>query len=112
MTVVIISPSKFFREAIRFILQDMREISQIDAFERPEDIPHGRAYDLVLCDLSCKGVESEGIRKLKELGSKVIVFSFDPFEKMKDTVRKIGADGYVHRPLDPRSVKEAVLSLR
>ncbi len=110
MTVLVISRSKFFREALKLIISDM--VDEIDVSDR---IHRGdKVYDLILWDLESLYGEpqiEDRVMDLKAKGSKVVVFAFDPADRFRDTINKIGADGYIHRPLDPRTVREAISGL-
>lgn len=107
MHVLVVARSKFFREALKFILQ-----GRVDSVETATDITGigdvGR-YDLILCDLSCfenLSLVADRLRSFKEKGAKVVVFSFDPADRLRNLMT--GADGYIHRPLDPETVMDLI----
>ena len=117
MNVAIISGSKFFREAIRFIL--MEKIRYVVVSESPVsllDQAYEGHYDLVLIDgdsLNLK--EDEVARKLEKLKyskSKVVLFSFNPQEKLKELDKAMRVDFLVYRPLNPHVVKEKLSDLQ
>jgi DNA-binding NarL/FixJ family response regulator len=113
MKVLVVSGSKFFREAVRFVLQDTVETVEVAPDLRGSEGP--RAYDLILCDLSSLEEDPEvtdRIEHVKRSGTKVVVFSFDPPDRLRERAEELGADGYIHRPLDPTTVRETVLSFR
>ncbi|MDQ7037864.1 MAG: hypothetical protein Q9N26_01500 [Aquificota bacterium] len=113
MRVLVISRSKFFREAVRFIIQDM--VDKVETTERPDSVKDVGDYDLILCDLSCFDEPrkiADILRAFKERGVRVVVFSFDPAERFRDFITRAGADGYIHRPLDPESVRDLISRIR
>jgi len=112
MKVLITSSSKFFREALKFILHNRAEevdtALNIGEFKR---LTSTNRYDLILCDLDCvfdhidefgKWVESN----LKD--TRMLFFSFDPPEIIKEKLGDGSTAGYVNRPLDPEQVIEFV----
>ena len=112
---LILSRSKFFAEALRFILHDLvGEVRVIDSWDDLEHLLSRGKYNVVVCDISC--VEDSGeqnFRNIKSISpdSKVVVFSFDPPGKHRDFVAKIGADGYINRPLNPSAVLDSFKDL-
>lgn len=104
--VLILTRSKFFAEALKFILHSVA--SFIDVATSVEELTsrlRHEEYDVILCDLSCANLDLGGIDKKK---ARLIVFSFDPPDRHREMIMKIGADGYINRPLNPEAVIEAI----
>lgn len=111
MTILVVSNSKFFREAIKLIVQGVDFVESIDSLDKIENPDLVGSYDLVLCDLSCFEDQrsiAEDLKPIKDKGTKVVLFSFDPADRLRDLITDLGADGYIHRPLDPNTVLEVV----
>jgi DNA-binding response OmpR family regulator len=113
--ILVVTDSKFFREAIKLIISDvMDSVDTASSVEELLDKLQNKTYKLVLCDLNCAQnkleTHVETFKKLKS-GTKFVVFSFDPPDKNRWLVRELGADGYINRPLNPEFVTEAVKSL-
>lgn len=110
--ILILTESKFFSEALKFMLYDL--IEGIDVINSLEDLKKSlkeRSYDVIVCDMSyVEKCKEKGIDNIKALAPKtrVLLFSFDPPSKHRDFIKKIGADGYISRPLDPETVLSSV----
>ncbi len=113
---LILSRSKFFAEALKFILHNLVEdISVVHSPDRLTDLLRRRSYDVVICDMSClTDGETNHLEYLKELspGTHILLFSFDPPARHRELVERLGADGYINRPLDPETVIDAIKSLK
>ena len=115
MSLIIITKSKFFEEALKLILHGTED--NIDTAYSREDLIgklKERDYDAIICDMSCAKRQIEGLHKeIKKLKPhiKIIVFSFDPPDKHRKFINSVGADGYINRPLHPESVIEGVSSI-
>ena len=118
MKALILSRSKFFREALKFTLSDV--FDEVVPADCPTDMARilngDRDITAGFCDLDCEYGEIERARRILEKspsGAKFLLFSFDPMEKKKHIAQTLGADAYIHRPLNAfevlKTVKEVVL---
>ncbi len=117
MKVAIVSGSKFFREAVKFILAE--KIRCVVVSESPEtllDQAYEGHYDLVLIDGDSLNLKDEDValklEKLKRSKSKVVLFSFNPREKLKELEEAVRVDLLVHRPLNPQVIKDRLSDLQ
>lgn len=112
---LILSKSKFFSEALKFILHDLaEEVEVAGSWEEFRDLLKKKNHDIVVCDMSCvEDYAEKSVDNVKSLSpaSKVLVFSFDPPGKHREFIRRIGADGYINRPLNPETVLDSVRAL-
>ncbi len=112
MRVLITSSSKFFREALKFILHNRAEevdtALDIGEFKKLTGV---NRYDLILCDLDCVFDHIDEFRRWVENNLKdtrVVFFSFDPPETVREKLGNGKATGYINRPLDPEQVIEFI----
>jgi len=112
MRVLITTHSKFFREALRFILHgEVNEVHVAESIEDFRTLTRENSYDLLLCDLDCV---REHLQELKEWirehlgGTPMVLFSFDPPQRVREKFGGEWVDRFVNRPLNPESVLEAV----
>ena len=74
-----------------------------------------RNYELILVDLdSFHDEKDEVVKKLRAIensSSKIVLFSFDPEKAIEEFNNDIRVDLFVHRPLNPPSLKEKITSL-
>lgn len=117
MKVAIVSGSKFFREAVKFILAE--KIRCVVVSESPAtllDQAYQGHYDLVLIDGDSLNLKEDDIalklEKLKRSKSKVVLFSFNPREKLKELEEAVRIDLLVHRPLNPHVVRKKLSDLQ
>ncbi len=101
-TVLILSKSKFFSEALRFILYDLSVETEIaDSWEKFINLSRSKTYDVIVCDLSCmdKNIE-RNTKDIKIISphSKIVVFSFDFY------IKNSYADCVIKRPLKCETV--------
>ena len=114
MKLIVATDSKFFGEALRFILDPLAD--RVDVASSPEEVMEllkENDHDVIMCDLACEnGAKSaEKIKRLKPK-AKVILFSFDPPNRHAELIGEVGADGYINRPLDPEAVIESLNALK
>jgi len=114
MKLIVATDSKFFGEALRFILAPL--VDKIDVASTPEEVVEllkENSYDAIICDLACKNgtMNASRIKSLRPK-AKVILFSFDPPNKYAELIRELGADGYINRPLNPETVIESINTLK
>jgi response regulator RpfG family c-di-GMP phosphodiesterase len=120
MDVLIISDSKFFVEAIRFILMDsdgfnINSISYKDLVNGECSIDREKPT-IVFVDLDCcsekdKHTLKEELRDIVGQVYKLYLFSFDAMpihETIKEFVETLHADGVIRRPISPKKVLEAL----
>ncbi len=115
MNIIIVTKSKFFEEALKFILYPFIKYCVVidDINKLGEFLSFNNYFDLILCDLDSTKQDINNITSaLEEKGlkaTKVVIFSFKSFQDIGsvDTV-----DGYIRRPLNPDTVREYILSLR
>ena len=117
MNVAIISGSKFFREAVRFILTD--KIRCVFVSESPAfllDQAYEGRYDLILIDGDSVNLKDgevvSKLEKLKRSKTKIVLFSFNLEEKLKELNRAVRIDLFIHRPLNPSVIKDILPYLK
>ncbi len=120
MDVLIISDSKFFIEAVKFILMDsgdyVVESKPYSSFGSNESSILNKKYSIVFIDVDCcPEEEKENIKEeLKNIvmsADRVYVFSFDVkplHETVKEFIETLHADGLIKRPISPKRVLEAL----
>ncbi len=116
MKVAVLTTSKFFHEAIRFIFFDRLHYMFVsDSVANLLNQLSQRKYDIILVDLdSFNEDKDQVIKKLKAIentSSKVVLFSFDPEKAVDEFNREIRVDLFVHRPLNPPSIKRELTTL-
>ncbi len=101
--VLILSKSKFFSEALKFILHDLSVETEVaDSWEKFVHLSSSDAYDVIVCDLSCVDINIEkNIKDIKNISpsSKVVIFSFNPEDKYLRFLKNSCVDCIVTRPL-------------
>lgn len=116
MKVAVLTTSRFFQEAIRFIFFDRLHYMFVsDSVTNLLNQLSQRNYDLILVDLdSFNDDKDQVIRKLKAIensSSKVVLFSFDPEKAVDEFNRDIRVDLFIHRPLNPPSFTRELTTL-
>ncbi len=101
--VLILSKSKFFSEALRFILHDLSVETEVaDSWDKFNNLSSPYTYDVIVCDLSCidRNIE-KNIKDIKNKypSSKVVIFSFNPEDKCAGFLKNSYVDCIVTRPL-------------
>ncbi len=116
MKVLITTKSKFFYEALKFILyRDVKKFNLAKSFEEFKEMVKRNEYDLILCDFDCMQDNAEDvIELLRDLSSytPIIVFSFDTTQSIKRKISKSTLTNLISRPLNPLEVLKAVKRIK
>ncbi len=116
MRVLITTHSKFFREALRFILHgEVNEVHVAENIDEFRELTRKNDYDLLLCDLECVQEHLHELRRWVKGNLKtarMIIFSFEPPQRIEEKLGRENVDRFINRPLNPQDVLEAVRVLR
>lgn len=103
MKILIADDHAIVREGVKLILKSLPEIKQIeeaadgnDAFTKISNTD----YDLVILDISMPGMSGlDVLQRMKDrnIGTKVLIFSFYPQEQYAIRAFKLGASGYLSK---------------
>lgn len=103
MKILIADDHAIVREGVKLILKSLPEITQIeetadgnDAFTKISNSD----YDLVILDISMPGMSGlDVLQRMKDrnIGTKILIFSFYPQEQYAVRAFKLGASGYLSK---------------
>ena len=109
MRIAILTASKFFKEALRFLLHDrihqMYVSESIDSLTREMN---RKDYDYIIIDVDSVKFNipdiDQKLSSLKSKRSRVVISSFNPEEDMSILHRAERIDFFIHRPLNALNV--------
>jgi len=116
MKILITTNSKFFREALRFILHGQAgEIHTAADMEEFKALTRRNRYDVLMCDLDCV---QEHLTEFRDWvrnnlhDARIVVFSFEHPRSIREKLGDDMVENFINRPLAPEKVLEFVRRIK